>query len=89
MAKWAGRKVEAVKGVVLKHLVLLLLLQRYIYRVAQYSLIGKCTSYVAHIGRKGEIKILNSKIKIFSRKSRNQGTTAELNKVELKYTCRN
>ena len=56
------------KGVVLKHLILLLLLQRCIYRVTQYSLIGECVSHIVYIGREGEIKILNFKIKFFSRK---------------------
>ena len=56
------------EGVVLKHLVLLLLLQRCIYGVVQYSLIGECASRITHIGREGEIKIPNFKIEIFSKK---------------------
>ena len=68
MVKWAGRRVKAVKGVVLKYLVLLLLLQRYIYGVAYYSLVKEYTSYTAYIGRESEIKILNFKIKFFFRK---------------------
>ena len=63
-----GRRVKVVKGVVLEHLVLLLLLQKCVCGVVQYSLIGEYTSRAAHIERESEIKILNSKIEIFSRK---------------------
>ena len=63
-----GRRVKAVKKVVLKYLVLLLLLQRYICGVAQYSLVGEYTSRAVYIGREGEIKIPNFKIEIFSKK---------------------
>ena len=74
---------------VLKHLILLLLLQKCVYRVVHYSLVRKCASRTAHIGREGEIKILNFKIEIFSKKSGNQSTTVGLNKVEPKYACKN
>lgn len=77
-----------VKKVVLKYLVLLLLLQRYIYGVVQYSLVGECANYIAYIGREGKIKILNFKIKIFSRKLGNQGIIIGLNKVKPKYAYR-
>ena len=66
-----GRRVEAVKEVVLKYLVLLLLLQRCVCRVAHYSLVGEYTSHAVYIGREGEIKNLNFKIEIFSKKSGN------------------
>ena len=88
MAKWAGRRVEAVKGVVLEYLVLLLLLQRCVYGVAQYSLVGEYASRTVYIGREGEIKIPNFKIEIFFKKLGNQGVTAKLNKVEPEYVCR-
>ena len=41
-----------------------------------------------HIEREGEIKILNSKIKIFSKKSGNQNAMTRLNKVKPEYTYR-
>jgi hypothetical protein len=37
----------------------------YICGVAQYNLVGEYTSHIAHIGREGKIKILNSKIEFF------------------------
>ena len=86
--KWAGRRVEIVKRVVLKHLVLLLLLQKYIYRVTQYSLVGEYASRTVYIGRESEIKILNFKINFFSKKLENQGITVGLNKIKPKYTYR-
>ena len=53
------------EGVVLKYLVLLLLLQKCVYKVVQYSLVGEYISCAVYIGREGEIKILNFKIKFF------------------------
>ena len=41
---------------------------------------------MAYIGREGEIKILNFKIKFFSKKSGNQNVITKLNKIKPKYT---